>query len=526
GRREQQRRQRRDDEHRAPRERPGSQQRAARHVHVYGPAAPGRHQGRNGEQRRDGCGGGARLDGIVKARRHREREAVDEGRTGHDGDEGAVIRRRGGVTVGDAGGHVQRGGARPRDKGQGSKIDGGFHQHHRAPADGAREHKRRQAAAELAGDSARTENEGEKDHHLVQRLPVPIRPQVDGQLQRPGRHQPPELRRDRLVGEKLAQQPDQHVVQKRRCNGQSDQDQRGDDVLPASFPRFLIEQGTYRGTHERDSSLSAVSKYKSSRFCSTTSTTNGLNVCSRATNAWTSPVTCNTCKRPSTSTRWTPSHRAKSAGGSPWKTTRMRRDDSFRESRSLSRTMRPSRMNATRSATRSTSCSWCDDMTTVTPSAATDFRMTLRKSRRRSRSRPDVGSSRSSSSGRWATASARASCRFMPFDIFATGGPSGKPNRSTVCRATWSLHVGYSRRENSMACRGVIQRGSASSSGMYPVRARIARLSRTTSSPSTRACPSDGCTSPTSIFSVVVLPAPLGPTSPVTLPRGTTQLMP
>ena len=54
----------------------------------------------------------------------------------------------------------------------------------------------------------------------------------------------------------------------------------------------------------------------------------------------------------------------------------------------------------------------------------------------------------------------------------------------------------------------------ASLSGIYPSRARIARGSLATSMPNTRICPLVGFTNPSSALSIVLLPAPLGPSSP------------
>src|SRR5438874_1415038 len=54
---------------------------------------------------------------------------------------------------------------------------------------------------------------------------------------------------------------------------------------------------------------------------------------------------------------------------------------------------------------------------------------------------------------------------------------------------------------------------------MYPIRARISIAEVATSSPSTRMLPLSGLMRPSSAFSMVLLPAPFGPSSP-TAPAG------
>ena len=65
---------------------------------------------------------------------------------------------------------------------------------------------------------------------------------------------------------------------------------------------------------------------------------------------------------------------------------------------------------------RSTSSSRCDEKITVRPSSATVRTMASRMSRCTATSRPEEGSSRISSSGRWATAAIRPAWARMPFD--------------------------------------------------------------------------------------------------------------
>ena len=95
--------------------------------------------------------------------------------------------------------------------------------------------------------------------------------------------------------------------------------------------------------------------------------------------------------------------------------------------------------------------------------------------------------------------------------------------------------VGAARRSRRPACcatargtraaRGPRSRSkSARSSGSTPMRAFAAIGSVHTSMPSTHTCPRSGRSSPVAMRSVVVLPAPLGPTMPKNDPRGTSRL--
>jgi hypothetical protein len=77
-----------------------------------------------------------------------------------------------------------------------------------------------------------------------------------------------------------------------------------------------------------------------------------------------------------------------------------------------------------------------------------------------------------------------------------------------------------------MASRTLVSGGSAVACSCTPMRALIARASRTTSEPSTVALPASGSRRPSSISIVVVLPAPFGPSMPKTSPLSTLKLMP
>src|SRR5713226_8111162 len=70
----------------------------------------------------------------------------------------------------------------------------------------------------------------------------------------------------------------------------------------------------------------------------------------------------------------------------------------------------------------------------------------------------------------------------------------------------------------------VRSRSDVSACGMTPIFSRTWRGCRATSKPATYACPSVGAISVVSILTIVVLPAPLGPSSPKTSPRRTSKL--
>jgi len=59
-----------------------------------------------------------------------------------------------------------------------------------------------------------------------------------------------------------------------------------------------------------------------------------------------------------------------------------------------------------------------------------------------------------------------------------------------------------------------------------PISFRAAAGSAITSTPPTRACPESGRTSVVRTFTAVVLPAPLGPSTPSTVPSGTRRSSP
>ncbi len=59
-----------------------------------------------------------------------------------------------------------------------------------------------------------------------------------------------------------------------------------------------------------------------------------------------------------------------------------------------------------------------------------------------------------------------------------------------------------------------------------PIERRTAAASRTTSWPSTTACPASGSSSVVRMRTAVVLPAPFGPSTPSTVPRGTDRSIP
>ncbi len=118
------------------------------------------------------------------------------------------------------------------------------------------------------------------------------------------------------------------------------------------------------------------------------------------------------------------------------------RCDALTSSSGPHRTTRPRSIIATWSDTRSTSSSRCDEKMTVRPSSAIVRMIAARISRLTTGSRPVEGSSRTSSSGRYASAASSPVRAFWPCDsplIFADGSRS---NRRRNCSAKPSSHAG------------------------------------------------------------------------------------
>ena len=124
---------------------------------------------------------------------------------------------------------------------------------------------------------------------------------------------------------------------------------------------------------------------------------------------------------------------------------------------------------------------------------------------------------------------ARASCACRGCSrSTSASAASARPSRSRSSPARLAItSVGMlrSRPWNSSSSRPRSRSNSARSSGSTPMRAFAAIGSVHTSMPSTHTCPRSGRSSPVAMRSVVVLPAPLGPTMPKNEPRGTSRLI-
>ena len=171
------------------------------------------------------------------------------------------------------------------------------------------------------------------------------------------------------------------------------------------------------------------------------------------------------------------------------------------------------------SQTRSRSDTTCEESSTLISSSATASISTCRNSRRASGSRLATGSSRTSSSGRFASPSVSASWARWPPESWPARWPGSRPRRSIRRRAAASSQRG-------LRC-APRRRWSATVSPAYvgvswatkPTFASWAE-SAAGRPPQTSMVPTVGVRIPTIRLSSVVLPAPFGPTRPVTRPTG------
>ena len=187
-------------------------------------------------------------------------------------------------------------------------------------------------------------------------------------------------------------------------------------------------------------------------------------------------------------------------------------------------------MTATRSASWSASSRYWVVSSTVQPSA-TSSRMVSHICPRVRGSSPVVGSSRKISGGRLIRLAARSSRRRMPPEYFAMAlsPASSRPNRpsrsSAVVRACFDDRP--SRRPNSQRFSRPVR--FSSTEAYCPVTPSSWRMTwgcRRTSTPNSWASPPSIGSRVASICSIVVLPAPLGPSTPNTSPRCTSRSMP
>ena len=204
--------------------------------------------------------------------------------------------------------------------------------------------------------------------------------------------------------------------------------------------------------------------------------------------------------------------------------------DVFSSSEVPSATLMPRSMTAIRSASWSASSRYCVVSRTVLPSR-TRSRMVSHIWPRVRGSRPVVGSSRKTSGGREMRLAARSSRRRMPPEkvLICRSAASVRPNRSSRSTA-----VAFDLEDDRPCRRPKSQRFSLpvrfSSTEAYcpvtPTSWRIMCGCRRTSTPKMLASPPSIGSRVASILSMVVLPAPLGPSTPKTSPRRTSRSIP
>jgi predicted ATPase/DNA-binding SARP family transcriptional activator len=193
-------------------------------------------------------------------------------------------------------------------------------------------------------------------------------------------------------------------------------------------------------------------------------------------------------------------------------------------------TIRPPLSTAIRSAGWSASSRYWVVGKMVTPSS-TKPRIACHMPRRLRGSRPVAGSSRKITGGLATSVIARSSRRFMPPEYWI-GGFLRASTRSNCSSSSWTRRRPAFR---SRWCRSAISWRFSSPVSMVsraenwpvtPIARRTATASRTVSRPRTLAVPASAACSVVRIWTVVVLPAPLGPSREKTVPTGTWKSMP
>jgi hypothetical protein len=146
-------------------------------------------------------------------------------------------------------------------------------------------------------------------------------------------------------------------------------------------------------------------------------------------------------------------------------------------------------------------------------------------------SRPVVGSSRKITAGRTMRLAARSSRLRMPPEYVPTrrSAASTRSNWSSSSAARSPAAPRESRHSLAIIRRFSLPVCSSSIATSWPVRLMLRRTSArpvTTSCPATLAVPASGLVSVVRMRTVVVLPAPFGPSSENTLPLGTRRSTP
>ena len=181
-------------------------------------------------------------------------------------------------------------------------------------------------------------------------------------------------------------------------------------------------------------------------------------------------------------------------------------------------------------ASASASSRYCVVSSSVTPSS-TSLRITSHMPSRPRGSSPVVGSSRKRIRGLPVSALARSSLRRMPPEYVLTtrsaaSASSNCSSRSSARRRASALGNWYSRPKSQRFSLPVRFSSTAAYWPESPMRRRICCAWRTTSRPATVACPESGRRSVARIRTVVVFPAPFGPSKPSTVPSATVRSSP
>ena len=190
-----------------------------------------------------------------------------------------------------------------------------------------------------------------------------------------------------------------------------------------------------------------------------------------------------------------------------------------------SATIRPWSRTAIRSASSSASSRYCVVRRIVTPPAASP-RMASHIVRRLRGSRPVVGSSRKITRGEPTKVMARSSRRRIPPEYVDAGrrAASTSSNRSSSSATRRRPASRPSRLRSAISCRfssPVSRSSSAENWPVTPIAARTPSGSARRSWPATRSSPASAGSSVVRIRTIVVLPAPFGPSSAKIVPSST-----
>lgn len=185
-------------------------------------------------------------------------------------------------------------------------------------------------------------------------------------------------------------------------------------------------------------------------------------------------------------------------------------------------------MNTAPSTISSSSDSTWEEMRRAAPSAAS-WRTIPRSSSRERGSRPEAGSSSSSTRGRLTRARARPSRCFCPRESTRAGdcANSVRWTSSSSSTARIAASCGGTRyAAPNVVSTSVQVRVShcPNTSGIQPITERARAPSVARGIPATRISPASGASRPASMSMRVVFPDPLGPTSAVTVPGSRAKL--